>query len=71
MKMLKSLTTSRRTYEDILAFDSIEEAANEGFHFLYYDEASGSTILGKPLDPAFPKVCRVAVILNTRKNQNF
>ena len=71
MMILKSLTTSRKTYEDVIAFDNIEEATNNGFHFLYRDEASGSTIYGKPLDPAFPKVCRVAVVFNTVKDQNF
>ena len=62
MKVMKTLKTSRRTYEDIIAFDSPQEAEEAGFHVLYHDEASGGTIYGKPLDPAFPKVCRVAVV---------
>ena len=45
-----------------LRFDSPQEAEEAGFHVLYHDEASGGTIYGKPLDPAFPKVCRVAVV---------
>lgn len=71
MKMLKSLKTSRRTYEDIIAFDSLQEAVDAGFHILYHDEVSGDTVYGKPLDPAFPKVCRVAVVLNAERYQNF
>ena len=71
MMILKSLTTSRKTYEDVIAFDNMEEATNNGFHFLYRDEASGCTIYGKPLDPMFPKVCRVAVILDAGRRHNF
>ena len=71
MRMLKSLKTSRRTYEDIIAFDSPQEAADAGFHMLYHDEVSGNTVYGKPLDPTFPKVCRVAVVLNAERYQNF
>ena len=62
MKIMKTLKTSRRTYKDIIAFDSPQEAEDAGFHVLYHDEVSGGTIYGKPLDPAFPKVCRVAVV---------
>ena len=62
MKVMKTLKTSRRTYEDIIAFDSPQEAEDAGFHVLYHDEVSGGTIYGKPLDPAFPKVCQVAVV---------
>lgn len=70
MKMLKRLETSRRTYEDIIAFDSPQEAENAGFHILYHDEAFGLTIYGKPLDSAFPKVCHVAVVFDAGRCQN-
>lgn len=69
MRILKTLETSRGTYEDIIAFDSPQEAANAGFHILYHDETSGGTIYGKPLDPAFPKICRAAVVFD-EKRQN-
>ena len=36
----------------------------------YYDELTGGTIYGKPLDPAFPKICLVAVVFDTEKCQN-
>lgn len=70
MKILKTLETSRKTYEDIIAFDSPHEAAVAGFHILYHDEVSGGAIYGKPLDPAFPKVCRVAVVFDAEECQN-
>ena len=66
MKYIETLKTSRRTYEDVIAFDSPQEAENAGFHILYHDEASEGTTYGKPLDPAFPKVCRVAVVFDEK-----
>ncbi len=70
MKLLKGLRTNRRTYKDLIAFDNAQEAKNAGYHMLYYDELTGGTIYGKPLDPAFPKICLVAVVFDTEKCQN-
>lgn len=70
MKLLKELHTNRRTYKDLIAFDDAQEAKNAGYHMLYYDELTGSAIYGKPLDPAFPKVCLVAVVFDAEKCQN-
>ena len=62
--------TASRQWTKIIAFDSPQEAADAGFHILYHDEVSGGAIYGKPLDPAFPKVCRVAVVFDAEKRQN-
>ena len=67
MKLIETLKTSDRTYEDIIAFDDAKEAEDAGFHALYHDEICGGTIYGKPLNPDFPKVCRVAVVLDAGK----
>ncbi len=65
MKLLKTLATSRRTYKDIIVFDTPQEACAAGYHMLYRDEQAGVTIYGKAIDENYPKVCLPAAVLDS------
>ena len=62
MKRMKELTTDKRTYRDILVFDTPQEALVAGYHMLYHDELAHMTIYGKPIDEAFPRVLTPAAV---------
>ena len=70
MKLLKTLATSRRTYKDIIVFDTPQEAIAAGYHMLYRDEQAGVTIYGKPIDENYPKVCLPAAVLDGVEENN-
>ncbi len=67
MKRLKELTTAKRTYKDIVIFDSPQEALAAGYHMLYRDEQAKVTIYGKPIDEAYPKLLTPAAVMDTVK----
>lgn len=64
MRMMDTFTTSRRTYKDILVFDTAAEASAAGYHMLYRDEQAKATIYGKPIDAGYPKVLTPAVVFD-------
>ena len=65
MKRMKELTTAKRTYKDILVFNSPQEALAAGYHMLYHDEQAKVTIYGKAIDEAYPKLLIPAAVLDT------
>ena len=64
MKRIAALTTAKRTYKDILVFDTPQEALSAGYHMLYHDKQAKVTIYGKPIDPEFPKIVIPAAVLD-------
>ena len=64
MRMMDTFTTSRRTYKDILVFDTAADAYAAGYHMLYHDEQAKATIYGKPIDAGYPKVLTPAVVFD-------
>lgn len=71
MKRLKELTTAKRTYKDIVMFDSPQEALAAGYHKLYHDEQAEVTIYGKPIDENYPRVLIPAAVPDGFKNHKF
>lgn len=67
MKRIAVLTTAKRTYKDILVFDTTEEALAAGYHMLYHDEQAKLTIFGKPIDESFPRVLTTAAVPDRTK----
>ena len=70
LKRIETLATSRRTYKDIIVFDTPQEAIVAGYHMLYRDELAGITIYGKPIDKNYPKVCLPAAVLDSVEENN-
>ena len=71
MKQITALTTAKRTYKDILVFDTPQEALSAGYHLLYHDEQAKVTIYGKPIDPDYPKIVLPAAVPDGVKTHKF
>ena len=72
MKRIAALTTAKRTYKDILLFDTPQEALSAGYHILYHDEQAKVSIYGKPIDPDFPKIILPAAVPDgVKENESF
>ena len=69
MKLMKELTTSERTYRDIIVFDTPQEACAAGYHMLHHDEQAKVTIYGKPIDPEYSRLLIPAAVLDSFKIQ--
>lgn len=64
MRTIKHLLTSKRTYSDVVVFDSMQEALEKGYHILYHDDLCKGTICGKPMDDNYPKLLTVGLVLD-------
>ena len=62
MKRIAALTTTKRTYKNILVFDTPQETLAAGYHMLYHDEQAKVSIYGKPIDPDYPKIVLPAAV---------
>ena len=62
MKRMETLTTTKRTYKDILVFASSQEALSADYHMLYHDEQAKVSIYGKAIDPDYPKIVLPAAV---------
>jgi len=67
MKRIATLTTAKRTYKDILMFDTPQDAQAAGYHVLYHDEQVKALIYGKPIDPDYPKIMLPAAVSDSVK----
>ena len=62
MRVIKHLLTSKRCYTDVVVFDSMQEAKENGYHVLYHDDLCKGTICGKPIDENYPRLLTVGLV---------
>lgn len=67
MTIIKELATAKRTYKDIILFDTPQEALAAGYHMLYHDEQARVCIYGKRIDSEYPKLVIPAAVLDSVK----